>query len=79
MACNCSGKNMGQETYGYNVIFEKLHPMAQLPVYAHSGDAGADLFAVEDVTLKPFEVSLLRTGLRMKIPASINPFFAFCE
>ncbi len=45
-----------------------LHPQARLPVYAHDGDAGADLTATADVTLGPGERALVPTGLAIAIP-----------
>ncbi len=39
-----------------------------LPAYAHPGDAGADLYAAEDVTLVPGERRLVRTGLAIALP-----------
>lgn len=37
--------------------------------YAHAGDAGADLSTAEHVELKPFERALVRTGVRIALPA----------
>ena len=45
-----------------------LHPLAQLPAFAHNGDAGADLTSVEDVVLEPGERKLVRTGLSIALP-----------
>lgn len=39
-----------------------------LPVYAHPGDAGADLTAAEDVVLGPGERATVPTGLRIALP-----------
>lgn len=39
-----------------------------LPSYAHPGDAGLDLIAAEDVTLKPGDRHAVRTGLALAIP-----------
>lgn len=39
-----------------------------LPSYAHPGDAGADLRAVEDVVLAPGERALVGTGVAVAIP-----------
>lgn len=39
-----------------------------LPAYAHPGDAGADLFAAEDVELAPGERALVRTGVAVALP-----------
>lgn len=48
--------------------FKKVHPDAVLPQYAHEGDAGMDVCAVEDVVLLPFSPTLVRTGLIAEIP-----------
>lgn len=39
-----------------------------IPVYAHPGDAGADLVAAEAVLLQPGERALVATGLRIALP-----------
>jgi dUTP pyrophosphatase len=39
-----------------------------VPGYAHPGDAGADLFAAEDVTLPPGARALVRTGVAIALP-----------
>ena len=41
---------------------------AILPTYAHFGDAGADLYANEEVDIQPNEVKIISTGLRVEIP-----------
>ena len=41
---------------------------AQLPTYAHFGDAGADLYANEEIDIQPNEVKIIPTGLRVEIP-----------
>ena len=48
--------------------FKKIHPDARLPSYAHEGDAGMDVYAVEDVVLYPFTPTLVKTGLIAEIP-----------
>ena len=45
-----------------------LRPDAQLPSYAHSGDAGLDLRSCEDVVLKPGQRVAVATGLAVAIP-----------
>jgi len=47
---------------------KKLHPNAVLPSYAHEGDAGMDLYAVEDVILWPGEPVAVPTGLSIELP-----------
>jgi dUTP pyrophosphatase len=44
------------------------------PVYAHPGDAGADLMATEDVVLAPGERATIGTGLSIALP---NGYVAF--
>jgi dUTP pyrophosphatase len=39
-----------------------------LPVYAHPGDAGADLVSTEDVVLAPGERATVGTGLSIALP-----------
>lgn len=40
----------------------------KLPTYAHFSDAGADLYANEEVIINPNEVKIIPTGLRVEIP-----------
>lgn len=47
---------------------KKLHPAAHVPRYAHPGDAGLDLFAVEALSLPPGEARLVRTGIAIELP-----------
>ena len=51
-----------------NVKIKRLHPDAVIPQYAHEGDAGFDLVAVEDVIIEPGETKLIRTGLAFELP-----------
>lgn len=46
----------------------RLHPDARLPVYAHEGDAGCDLCAVETVKIGPGERAAVSTGIAVAIP-----------
>lgn len=47
---------------------------AQVPTYAHPGDAGADLVAAEDVELAPGQRALVPTGVSIALP---DGFVAF--
>jgi dUTP pyrophosphatase len=47
----------------------KIRPEAIIPSYAHNIDAGADLYACEDVTIYPGERHAVRTGIAIDIPA----------
>lgn len=46
----------------------KIHDKAVIPYYSRHGDAGMDLFAVEDYTIKPGERKLIPTGLKVEVP-----------
>jgi dUTP pyrophosphatase len=50
------------------VQVRRLDPDLPLPVYAHPGDAGADLHSAEALTIEPGERALVRTGLAVAIP-----------
>lgn len=39
-----------------------LSPDAKAPVYAHDGDAGMDVYSIEDYTLQPGERHLFKLG-----------------
>ena len=46
----------------------RTDPEAQLPAYAHPGDAGMDVRSIENVTLAPGARALVRTGLVLELP-----------
>lgn len=41
---------------------------SEVPVYAHPGDAGADLVSAEAVRLEPGQRALVGTGVRIALP-----------
>ena len=51
-----------------------LHPEARLPTRAHPGDGGADLFAIEAVSIPAGERREVGTGLAMEIPQGFGGF-----
>jgi dUTP pyrophosphatase len=51
-----------------------LHPAARLPRRAHPGDAGSDLFSVEEVVIPPGERRDVGTGIALAIPAGYGGF-----
>nr|WP_181349482.1 deoxyuridine 5'-triphosphate nucleotidohydrolase [Thalassobacillus sp. CUG 92003] len=51
------------------VKIRKLHPDAIIPTYAHEGDAGADLYAVEDTVIEPGDTAVIKTGISVELPA----------
>jgi dUTP pyrophosphatase len=54
-----------------------INEKAKLPEYAHPGDAGLDLFSVENVEIQPGDVALVKTGIIIELPenteAQIRP------
>jgi len=50
------------------IKIKKLKPDAVLPNYAHSGDAGMDMYASEDVHIRKGERAKVPTGIAMEIP-----------
>lgn len=52
----------------YTVKVKKLHEDAIMPRIAKFGDAGADLFAIEDTTLQPQETLVVKTGIAIELP-----------
>lgn len=56
---------------------QKVHEDAIIPNYAHIGDAGLDLFSIEEKLLKPGYSTLIKTGIKIELPeqteAQIRP------
>jgi dUTP pyrophosphatase len=56
---------------------QQLHESAIIPHYAHPGDAGLDLFAIEQQDILPGETQLIKTGIAIALPpgyeAQIRP------
>ncbi len=57
-----------------NMHTKKVSENAVIPGSAYAGDAGYDLCATEEVTLKPFERALIPTGLAVQIPEGYAGF-----
>ncbi|WP_196794458.1 dUTP diphosphatase [Corynebacterium timonense] len=57
---------MGEDTLSVRIM--RLDPDLPLPRRAHPGDAGADLYSAEDLTLQPGERALVGTGIALALP-----------
>ena len=61
----------------FEVKVKKLSEKAILPSFAHPGDAGMDLFSVENKVLEPGRSYLVKTGISIQLPknteAQIRP------
>lgn len=55
-----------------HIGFKKLHPNAVIPSYAHQGDSGFDLYAIEDNRVDPGQVVGIRTGLAVQLPGPVT-------
>ena len=50
------------------IKFKKLNESAVAPQYAHSFDAGMDLFCLENISIAPNQRVQIATGIAMEIP-----------
>jgi dUTP pyrophosphatase len=50
------------------IKIKKLHPSAKLPSYAHPGDVGLDMYALETKTVKPGERQFFNVGFALEFP-----------
>lgn len=79
--CNIIGesvRNIPKEDYGTGGIsfqllppklqVKRLHENAKLPTKAYAHDAGYDLYCVEDVVIKPGQVTTIKMGIALAIP-----------
>ena len=49
------------------VAIELCHPDARIPQYAHISDSGADVYALDDITIHPGETVLVPTGFKVAL------------
>ena len=56
------------------VLVTRLDPELPIPDYAKAGDAGADLRARIDLTIRPGERALVPTGIAIALPAGYAAF-----
>ena len=52
-----------------NIRIKRLSNKATIPLRAHKGDCGLDLFSAEEKTIFPNERVLIKTDIAMQIPA----------
>jgi dUTP pyrophosphatase len=52
----------------FELKIKKLHPDAKIPSYAHPGDAGMDIYALERVEIAPGQRVQVRTGIATEFP-----------
>lgn len=47
---------------------KKIHEDAIIPSYAHAGDAGLDLFSIEEKVIESGSTVLIKTGIKIELP-----------
>ena len=52
----------------YTLKIKKLHDDAIVPNFAHKGDAGMDLYSIEEVVIPASESRLIKTGISIALP-----------
>lgn len=61
----------------YTLKIKFIHEDAKMPYRANEGDAGLDLFSIEDKIIHPGETALIGTGIQIELPkgteAQIRP------
>jgi len=50
------------------IKIKKTCENAVIPAFSHPGDAGMDLFSIDDKLIEPGEVALIRTGIIIELP-----------
>ena len=50
------------------VPIERCNSEAIIPQYAHTSDSGVDVYALDDITIKPGETVLVPTGIKVALP-----------
>jgi dUTP pyrophosphatase len=50
------------------IKIKKLHPEATIPHYVHEGDAGMDVYSVEDVLIRAGEKAIISSGIAIELP-----------
>lgn len=54
----------------YTLKIKKLNEDAIIPNFAHKGDAGMDLYSIEEVVIPSTETRLIKTGISIQLPKS---------
>jgi len=56
---------------------KKISDIAIIPNYAHKGDAGLDLYSVQNIEIESGKTALIKTGIKIELPenteAQIRP------
>lgn len=66
--CNALNDTEGIAKRNVPVAIELCHPDAKVPQYSSIHDAGADVYAIEDVVIHPGETKVIPTGFKLALP-----------
>lgn len=66
--CNALNDTEGIAKRNVPVAIELCHPDAKVPQYSSIHDAGADVYAIEDVVIHPGETKIIPTGFKLALP-----------
>src|SRR5690242_4467494 len=70
-------KQEGEITMTLILKIKSINENAKIPHFAHEGDAGMDLYSVEEKVIHPGETALIKTGIQIELPknteAQIRP------
>lgn len=61
-----STEGIGKKTI--QIPIELCHPDAKIPQYAHTTDSGMDVYALDDIVVKPGQTVLVPTGIKVALP-----------
>ncbi|MBI2626148.1 MAG: dUTP diphosphatase [Candidatus Nealsonbacteria bacterium] len=56
------------------IRIQKIDPSAKIPTFAYSGDAGMDLFSLEDCQISSLDKKSISTGLKIAVPEGYAGF-----
>lgn len=65
---NCENNKSFSPIFQNKIKVKKIHQNAILPYKANKGDAGWDLFSVEDAKIYPKSRLTIKTGIALEIP-----------
>ena len=65
---NTITNNEGATKKIVKIPIQLCHLDAKIPTYANIGDAGLDIYALDDYTINPGETKLIPTGIKVAIP-----------
>src|SRR6266852_2285917 len=63
-----ASRRAGDPRTMHTLKVKRLSPWAIVPVYAHPGDAGLDLYSAVSASIDPGESKLIGTGISIELP-----------